>query len=72
MKIFEFKYPSKYGSGCGIVVAKTKRDAIRMVFEKYKCGDGWNGPVRPKDIILLEVDAALPHPYSTTRGVCES
>jgi len=60
MKIFEFEYPLPYGQGCGIVVAKTKRDASRMVFEKTKC-DGWDMPTRRRDIILREVSTALPH-----------
>jgi hypothetical protein len=34
LKAFEYNYSIRYGSGCGIVFAETKEEAIKMINEK--------------------------------------
>ena len=31
MKLFRYAYNIPYGEGCGVVIAKTKEDAIKMI-----------------------------------------
>jgi hypothetical protein len=38
LKVFEYNYDISYGEGCGIVFAKTKEDAIKMIHEHPYAG----------------------------------
>ena len=33
MKLFEYSYSIPYGSGCGVIIAKNKDDALKMVLD---------------------------------------
>ncbi len=52
LKAFEYDYYINYGHGCGIVFAKTKEDAIKMIKEKPYSGI--------KNFEIEEIDTSKP------------
>jgi len=48
MKLFKYSYDIPYGQGCGVVIAKTKEEAIEMIKQKPYYGI--------KDLEIEEVD----------------
>jgi hypothetical protein len=61
MKVFEYNYHICGGCGCGMVVARTKRDAIKAVIVKTRT-DGWgtDGIPKAKEIAMKEIDITKP------------